>query len=975
MSTVPLRRSLSPDRYAQTVGRNRNALYLPDDHEDASDVDTASQRSISLSSPPASPRQSTHSPEYSTRRESHPYTISTLSTEPEDYASSYDTRPSSITSVDLYDEPKRDFNPMTPSASTATVTTTYPPPQPQSAGHSSVDSFATSVSSHSKKARPESLLVEPPTGPLVLGIALVDFNHQVGPRIEFSRGTIFEDEEIAKILPFLALPDGAHLNVEDYSYFHLVPSTPNPSTIFGISCNRQIATSALLVKEPDMTRSTVQKAVVILASRPVFGPVRERLGAITLALFEQKDFTDTSVLIDFYDSLEGSLRSQLTESGLYMGTSLRELVHIFRHRVLILVKALILQKKIMLYGHPVERLCTYQYSLISLIPGLLQTLEDCGSPPLATRASTIARPTSLKTSDRKSLLAYLGLPLDLFGKDAFFQPYLPLQQLDLVKPQTKSFLCGSTNAIVTQQREIELLVNVENGTVEFRDPKIERAIALTAADRKWMDEIVKDVNDGWDEGESAVGAGMQRFKGSDDYLRIKFEEYISAALASVKYGDFLAKGEGSGVLITPGSGGDANSLQDFNPVWIAEFKHTNAFEVWQRVTDPMLFDIIEPRHPCNEKPSAISDIGLRLSEGIQELKLEQQFAPTREAISRTITAGSTGFFKAVEGVRGRWMQRSGSTTSVESVSSSILEISKSEVGSLSSASAPSSPPVSPPAAPPLSARSQPPPASPPVNASPAKAAQVAAEAKEQIGKWGAGLGSFFATRAARFSVVQPASPPLTSSPRGSISDASPLSGSPSLPRAAEGPGMAVTIPPRMEGASLNGVPTPRPLMLQPSLTRVQETDDNTPRSEEFSLGEAVKEKEVAKPVPQEHEPAVHSQEHQSYAHEEPVPEHEQPAYVHEAAAEHAYDREEPAYEHAHEPEPESFGHSHEAFGESHEAFGQSHEAFGESHEAFDSSHEAYGHADEHAHEHESEDDEHRREDDDEDEPAAFGVAL
>lgn len=34
----------------------------------------------------------------------------------------------------------------------------------------------------------------------------------------------------------------------------------------------------------------------------------------------------------------------------------------------------------------------------------------------------------------------------------------------------------------------------------------------------------------------------------------KFEEYISAALASVKYADFMAKGEGSGVLITPGSG-------------------------------------------------------------------------------------------------------------------------------------------------------------------------------------------------------------------------------------------------------------------------------------------------------------------------------------------------------------------------------------------------------------------------------------
>lgn len=55
------------------------------------------------------------------------------------------------------------------------------------------------------------MLLTPPDGPLVLGIALVDFNHFVGPKIEFYEGEIFEDEETAKILPFLALPDGAHL--------------------------------------------------------------------------------------------------------------------------------------------------------------------------------------------------------------------------------------------------------------------------------------------------------------------------------------------------------------------------------------------------------------------------------------------------------------------------------------------------------------------------------------------------------------------------------------------------------------------------------------------------------------------------------------------------------------------------------------------------------------------------------------------
>ena len=120
----------------------------------------------------------------------------------------------------------------------------------------------------------------------------------------------------------------------------------------------------------------------------------------------------------------------------------------FRQRTLILLKALMLQQKvrpltssspsllsppsspfphtsptqtnpspqIMFYGHPVEKLCTYQYSLITLVPGLLQNLDDCGSPPLATRAQALERPTELKTSDPRSMMRFVGLPLDLFGK-------------------------------------------------------------------------------------------------------------------------------------------------------------------------------------------------------------------------------------------------------------------------------------------------------------------------------------------------------------------------------------------------------------------------------------------------------------------------------------------------------------------------------------------------------------------------------
>ncbi|KAJ7432406.1 transport protein Avl9-domain-containing protein [Mycena latifolia] len=727
---------------------------------DDDDGDTASQRSISLSSPAVSPRNSiqnsSHRSDTISNRASNPYTLDTdVSSEPDD--SSMYTRemglpesPNTSAAPSVYEEPKEKDHTMP----------TYPPSPPRD----DTASIASVASGSSRKARPESVLVLPSDRPLVLGIALVDFNHLVGPRIEYSSGEIFEDEEVVKILPFLALPDGAHLSAEDYSYFHLVPSGPNPTTIFGISCNQQIAASALLVKMPDVTRSTVQKAVVVLASKPIFGPIRDKLGVVTTALFNQRDFRETAILDDFGSSLEQSLRGQLTESGLYMGTNLRELVHTFRQRTLILVKALMLQKRIMFYGHPVERLCTYQYSLVSLLPGLLQTLDDCGSPPLAARAPTLSRPTELRTSDRKSMMAYTGLPLDIFGRDAFFQPYLPLQQLD-VAADTKSWLCGSTNSIVTQRKEIDLLVNTETGMLEFRDPKLERSAGLTPADRKWMDDIVKDVNDGWNDEEGRPVSMM--FKGSDDYLRTKFEEYITAALASVRYRDFMAKGEGNGVIISGGSGGDANSTEDFNPLWISEFKQTNAYEVWERTTDPLLFDIVEPRHPCNEKPSVVADIGLRLQEGIQDLKLEQQLAPAREAVARTLTAGSTNFFKAVEGMRERWTAQRDSVSSDGSAkrASTPVEVTKADVKDAPPPPTPGTPST---ARPLLLARHSTIETPPPPAARPA------------LSSWGAGIGSFLSNRASRFTIptlgrresaeMPPpivTTPPATSSPHSS----------------------------------------------------------------------------------------------------------------------------------------------------------------------------------------------------------------
>lgn len=57
-----------------------------------------------------------------------------------------------------------------------------------------------------------------------------------------------------------------------------------------------LITQTLVNKTADVTRSMVQKAVVILATQPVLGSVRSKLGLVTQAFFAQKDFSKLEIL-------------------------------------------------------------------------------------------------------------------------------------------------------------------------------------------------------------------------------------------------------------------------------------------------------------------------------------------------------------------------------------------------------------------------------------------------------------------------------------------------------------------------------------------------------------------------------------------------------------------------------------------------------------------------------------------------------
>ncbi|KFY37513.1 hypothetical protein V494_04723 [Pseudogymnoascus sp. VKM F-4513 (FW-928)] len=465
-------------------------------------------------------------------------------------------------------------------------------------------------------------------------VTVVGFHHARGPEVESwygaDEGTDPAELNNWPLLPFMALSDGAHASSEDFSYFTLLKpgvDTNLPTSLFGISCTRQIPASELLEKSADVTRSTVQKAVVVIADSPhLFGMLRERLSVVTSAWFAQRDFSETEILKRFQESLKdeaerGRLKEEVDRDQ-YLGMSLRQLIREFKWQTLVLFKCCLLQPKMLFFGTR----C------------LIRKLQDCADPELDSYERGLTKPTSLKTSDRNSLISYMGLPLQIFGKGSLFGPYTPLQQLDtLADFGTKSYIVGSTNSLLLQQKDrySDILINLDEISINITSISLRTALNLSVADRRWIDFITQSVNDTWDDANPERPSTMG-YVGSEEFIRLQFEEYLLSLISSVKCHNYMNANAGNPNVMLPQLEGDPT--YDFGSDWIEAWTQTENYRIWDKNTDSHLFDIVEPKHPC-AGGLTIDDVQRRLAQQVQELHLDERFAVGKEVLGRNLAAG------------------------------------------------------------------------------------------------------------------------------------------------------------------------------------------------------------------------------------------------------------------------------------------------------------------------------------------------
>ena len=121
--------------------------------------------------------------------------------------------------------------------------------------------------------------------------------------------------------------------------------------------------------------------------------------------------------------------------------------------------------------------------------------------------------------------------------------------------------------------------------------------------------------------------------GSEEFIRLQFEEYLLALLSSVKYHVYLEDNRN-----TPLPSIEGDPSQDFNPDWVDSWRQTSSYALFASHTDSHLFDIVEPRHPTAGNLS-FEDIQRRLALQIQTLHLDDRLASSKDLLHKHLASG------------------------------------------------------------------------------------------------------------------------------------------------------------------------------------------------------------------------------------------------------------------------------------------------------------------------------------------------
>ena len=415
----------------------------------------------------------------------------------------------------------------------------------------------------------------------ILYIAVVSFNHKKGSIIEFTypdKDELLEKNTESKLffeslipsdnsltkenvfdninnqLTYLSMPDGAHSLTSD-SQFFLIQNFSK--ILFGISCYRQIkVTQAMKEDEQENTRDSVQKSMCIISKLPLFGQMASKLSITMLAYFNQDSLKDKKIIKDLYLNYDKNYLEYFNVNEILESFSLKRLIYFTRDKIFTLIKLIMLEKKILIYSHISNNICSFIFSFLSLFPGgaffsldntgHMKSFYNCYSP--------------------------YGLPLKFLNKKSVIYSLLTLYDIDKLEDKNiSSYFVGATNPLLLNYNKIEFdcIINLDEDKITFNKNINMNLFNMGKRENLIMKKLKKeckslfdmdnseDMDDNWmlDKDEINFNFNQKRnksikkkekikiylennenissFEGSDDYIRGIFIKYITSFLSDI----------------------------------------------------------------------------------------------------------------------------------------------------------------------------------------------------------------------------------------------------------------------------------------------------------------------------------------------------------------------------------------------------------------------------------------------------------
>ena len=351
---------------------------------------------------------------------------------------------------------------------------------------------------------------EPQSSNPILYIAVISFNQKKGAIVEFTYPDIDSlknneeskeylsslcdkenkaldsiDKVIENInyqLTYLCMPDGAHILKND-SQFFLIQNLPK--LLYGISCYRQLETTpAMKEDEQENTRDCVQKAMCIVSKVPLFGQMASKLSVTMLAYFNQESLKDKKIIGELYGNYKISKKNTINVNEIMASFSLKKLLSLTNDKVFSLIKLIMLEKKILVYSHISNNVCSFIFSFLSLFP--------CNA------FFNLDYNTTGSKFYQQCYKPY-GLPLKFLNTNSVLYSLMTLYDINYIENENiKSYFIGTTNPIFMNYKKVEFdcIINIDENKITFNKLLGSSILRLGKKERDLMKLINKqcDIN-------------------------------------------------------------------------------------------------------------------------------------------------------------------------------------------------------------------------------------------------------------------------------------------------------------------------------------------------------------------------------------------------------------------------------------------------------------------------------------------------